>query len=357
MGQESGTRKVIRMNRLVVASTRPTAGKTSMILGLARMLGKKVGYMKPFGDRLLYKKKRLWDYDSALLTEVLGLSENPEDISIGFEHSKLWYMYDEDGIRGKLKEMVDHIGKDKEVLFIEAGKDLTYGNSVHLDALSIAKYLDARLLVVLHGPEGPIVDDIAFICDHVKGHDVDLAGVIINKVADVDDFKGTYMDTIDKFGVKVLGILPRIDDLAHTTIGFLAEALFAKVVTGERGLGNKVKNIFVGAMGASAAQRSALWKMDNKLIITSGDRHDMIIAALETDTAGIVLSNNLLPPAHILAKASERDIPMLLMSQDTFQVAKMVDDMEMLLTVKDERKFSILEKLVKGNVDLDGLLG
>jgi BioD-like phosphotransacetylase family protein len=41
------------MRRLVFASMREAAGKTSVIVGLGRALGRPFGYMKPFGDRLL----------------------------------------------------------------------------------------------------------------------------------------------------------------------------------------------------------------------------------------------------------------------------------------------------------------
>jgi len=58
------------MDRLVIASTRRSAGKTSVVVGLARALGKKYGYIKPLGDRLVYRKKRSWDYDAGLLTRI-----------------------------------------------------------------------------------------------------------------------------------------------------------------------------------------------------------------------------------------------------------------------------------------------
>jgi BioD-like phosphotransacetylase family protein len=37
------------MEKLVVTSMRQSAGKTSAIIGIAKALNKKVGYMKPFG--------------------------------------------------------------------------------------------------------------------------------------------------------------------------------------------------------------------------------------------------------------------------------------------------------------------
>ena len=56
------------MKKIVVASTHKEAGKTSFIIGISKILdsrGLSIGYMKPIGDRLLYQKKRLWDFDSA----------------------------------------------------------------------------------------------------------------------------------------------------------------------------------------------------------------------------------------------------------------------------------------------------
>jgi len=339
------------MDKIVVASMHVSAGKTSVILGLAKASNKRCGYMKPFGDRLLYSKKRLWDYDSALITQALDMEERPEDISLGFEHSKLRFMYDEAGLKEKINEMVAHIGKDRDLIFIEAGKDLMYGASVNLDAISLADYLDAGLLIVVSGDEGAVADDIGFLKEYVDMKGVNLLGVIVNKVKDTEDFK----ETMDDLGVKVLGIVPHMTELTQITVDYLAKAIFAKVITGEQGLKNKIKNFFVGAMSAETAIRNPLFKMDNKLIITPGDRHDMIIAALETDTAGIVLTCNVLPDPKVIAKASEKGIPMLLMPQDTFKVAKMIDDMEPLLALADSKRIEVIERLIKDKVDLGAI--
>ncbi|MBN2361569.1 MAG: AAA family ATPase, partial [Deltaproteobacteria bacterium] len=86
------------MKPVVLASTRRGSGKTSLVIGLAKAMGRSCGYMKPFGDRLLYRKKRLWDYDAALISQVLGLTESAETITIGFERAKLRYMYTPEAI-------------------------------------------------------------------------------------------------------------------------------------------------------------------------------------------------------------------------------------------------------------------
>lgn len=110
------------MDKYVVTSLRQGAGKTSIIIGLAKALNRKIGYIKPLGERLLYRKKRLWDYDAALITGIFHLQENPEEMSIGFLHSKLHFMLDENGTREKVMELQAGVGKGKEVFLWNAGR-------------------------------------------------------------------------------------------------------------------------------------------------------------------------------------------------------------------------------------------
>ncbi len=344
------------MEKLVIASSRESAGKTSVVIGIARTAGKSYGYIKPFGDRLLYRKKRLWDYDAALVTNVLGLNENPEDITIGFEHSKLRYMYDEQRINEKIQELVVTTSKNKDLLFIESGKDLSYGISVHLDALSIAESTRARLVVMVSGGDDGIVDDIIFLKNHIETSRVDFRGVIINKIHDLDDFKNTYLGAIEKSGIPILGMIPYESSLRNFTVGYLSECLFAKVIAGEGGLNNVVKNIFVGAMSMNEALRNPLFNKDNRLVITSGDRSDMVLASLEPITIGILLTNNILPPSNIIAKASEMNIPLLLVPSDTYQVARQIDLMEPLLTRDSTESLGLITELVKKHVKVDAIV-
>jgi len=345
------------MNKWVIASMRKSAGKTSVIVGIAAALNKKMAYIKPFGERMLYRKKRLWDYDSALITNLFGLKEDPVDMSIGFDHSKLRYMYDQEGTEKKLLETVASIGKDKEILFIEGGRDLSYGMSVYLDTLSLAKYSGSRLVMVISGEEDTILDDILFLKKHVDFADVNLSGVIVNKVQNLEDFQTTHLPVIQKLGVRVLGVIPYQSDLTYFSVYYLADRLFAKVITGEGGLKKVIKNIVIGAWSANIFLQNPLFKKENKLVITGGDRTDMILAALEGDTSGIILTNNILPPSNIISKASEKNIPLLMVFSDTYQTAKQIESLEPLLTREDAEKVDLLKELVQKHVQLSEFQG
>ncbi len=344
------------MNKLVIASVRKSAGKTSVIVGLGKALGKKVGYAKPLGDRLLYSKKRLWDHDTALMAGIFGLSEDPEQMGIGFDHSKLGFMYDEEGMKKKLLEIATSAGKDKDVLFIEAGQDLSYGSSVHLDALSVAKTTGSKLVVVLGGEDSEILDDATFLKRQVNVSGIDFGGIIVNKSKNPNDFKETSLQKLNGAGIKVLGIIPYKEELTHFTVNYAAEELFAKVITGGMGLKSEVKTVFIGAMSASAALSHPLFQKPGKLIIVSGDRSDMVLAALDSGAVGIVLTNNIVPPTNIVSKADERNVPLLLVPYDTFETAKRMEGLEPLLTKDDPAKVELLARLVKENVNLEEMM-
>jgi BioD-like phosphotransacetylase family protein len=343
------------MKNIIIGSVSENAGKTSFLIGLAKAIDKKFGYLKPFGDKLIYRKKRLWDYDAALVTNIFSLEQSSEEMTIGFEHAKLHYMYDDAGTRTKLMDMVSNLGKTNELLIIEGGKDLSYGASVRLDTLSLVKYIGGKLIFVVSGDEGKIIDDISFVRRNVDMADIDY-GVVINKVKNLDDYKNNHLPDIKSMGVKVLGVIPGQPELTYPSMGFLAERLQARIIAGEGGLKNRIKHIFVGSKSADMAIRDPRFNQEDKLIIASGDRSDYIASSLVAVASGLILTNNILPPPYLLAKLSERNIPVLLVPYDTYETARQIDATAALLTRDDTENIQLLKKLVEQNVDIESII-
>ncbi len=344
------------MNSFIIASTRKDAGKTSLLVGLARAMGKDFGYIKPLGDRFLYRKKRLWDYDAALLVRLFDLEEEPEAVSIGFDHSKLRYMYDQESITAKLKELIAEVGKDKEALYIEGGKGLAFGASVYLDPLTISKATGLQVVIVAGGEEDEIADDLAFLKRFVSAEEAHIGGVIINKVKKPEDFKATHLEEIEELGIPVFGIVPYEPELTTLSVSTVADKLFARVIAGESGLNRTIRNVLVGAMSVGEVFNKPVFSKPDKMVITPGDRSDMILAALDAGgTSCILLTNNIVPPASVITRATEQGVPILLVPTDTYTTAMQVDKIEPLLTVEDTDKVALLTRLVVDNVDLNAL--
>jgi BioD-like phosphotransacetylase family protein len=273
-------------------------------------------------------------------------------MSIGFDHSKLRYMYDEKITREKVAELAANMAQGKDLLFVESGRDLAYGISVYLDAASLARYLGGNLVIVISGDENTVFDDITYIKKNMDLSGINFKGVIINKVQNMDDFKETYLPRIQEIGVPVLGVIPYQKELTYFSVNYLSERLFAKVITGEDYLNRTVKNIFIGAMSVNAALQQPLLKKEGSLIIAGGDRTDMILLALDYHAVGIILTNNVVPPSHIISKASERNVPLLLVTYDTYETARRIDSMEPLMTRDEKQKIELLGKLIQENVNI-----
>jgi len=338
---------------LIVASTREGAGKTSVLVGLASAIDRRFGYIKPLGDRFLYRKKRLWDYDAALFASLFHLDDPPERMSIGFDHSKLRYMYDRASITREIGRMMDEVGRDKDYLFVECGKDMTYGAAVCLDPLTLSQATGSQVILVTGGEEDEIADDLAFLKRFVGADEAHVGGVVLNKVKKPDDFRASHLPEIDELGIRVLGILPYEPELTTLSASTVAERLFARVIAGESGLDKTIRNVVVGAMSVAALETKPAFSKPDKLILTSGDRSDLVLAALEAGgTSCIVLTHNIVPPSSVTAVANERSIPILLVPDDTYTAAIQVVNLEPLLTPGDTDKIRLLTRLVADHLDL-----
>jgi uncharacterized protein len=344
------------MKSLIVGSMDGNAGKTSLIIGLAKATGRSFGYIKPLGDRLVYRKKRVWDYDASLMTKIFGMTHNPEDITAGFEHLKLRFKYDEAGAKDRVLAMAEAVGAGKDVLFVEGGKDIEYGISFFLNVLSLAQYLNGKLVILVGGDENYIVDNVIFIKKYLSFSGMDFRGVIINKVRNVEDFKNVYLPILQKSGVNILGIVPYREELTFFSMEYLSQYLLARVVAGEEWLNRRISNIFVGASSVDSAYSDILFHRENKLVITSGDRSDMLLASFEDKcTAAVVLTNNILPPQNILAKADEKKIPVLLVPIGVYETARQIEALTPLITSNNTDEIALMEKLVKENIKIDDI--
>ena len=89
----------------------------------------------------------------------------------------------------------------------------------------------------------------------------------------------------------------------------------------------------------------------SKGIITGGDRPDIQLAALETDTRCLILTGNLYPNDIIIARAEERNVPIMVVPRDTLTVVQQVEDIMGTLRIRDERKTNRAIELVNAELD------
>jgi BioD-like phosphotransacetylase family protein len=82
----------------------------------------------------------------------------------------------------------------------------------------------------------------------------------------------------------------------------------------------------------------------------------MIVAALGSNAAALILTNNILPPSNLISKAAKMGIPLLLVSADTYEIARQIEGMESLPTKDDGEKIALIEQMVRSHVNLQALM-
>jgi hypothetical protein len=87
-----------------------------------------------------------------------------------------------------------------------------------------------------------------------------------------------------------------------------------------------VENFLVGGMQVDKFI-GYLLKSPPSGIIVGGDRTDIQLVAIENGVRCLILSGNLYPNATIVARAETNDVPILVVREDTFTVAKNVEAM------------------------------
>ena len=92
------------------------------------------------------------------------------------------------------------------------------------------------------------------------------------------------------------------------------------------------------------------------MCIRDRDRTDVIMACIEDGTSGIILTNNIVPSANILARANEKGIPLLSLRPDTYTVAKLVENIQPVILPEEKDKLNEIERGAE-NIKMDEILG
>jgi BioD-like phosphotransacetylase family protein len=98
-----------------------------------------------------------------------------------------------------------------------------------------------------------------------------------------------------------------------------------------------------------------LRKMPSKAVVTGGDRSDLILAAMETDTELLILTGTKYPESKVLLKARKNNIPILLVPYDTHTVIQQLDSITWLTPPDNQTKIDEAKKLIKKFVNIEEL--
>ncbi len=353
---------------LYVATLEAHSGKSLVVLGLMQLLlGKmaKVGYFRPVIDDV-----KTGEIDNHINTVVshFGLDIPFED-AFALTQSQVVDMFN-DGRQGDILDTI--ISKYKELeerfdfMLVEGSDFSSDGSIIEFDLnIDIAKNLGIPV-VLIDNARGKTLEEF---CGNLESavntyiqKGIELLGVVANKVRPENKELVNKRLTAELKGKTVAFTVPRVKNLSHPTISEILESLNGKVLFGEENLNNQTGSFGVGAM---QLHNYLTHLRDNSLVITPGDRSDIILGALQANLSdnypvisGIVLTGGILPEPSILKllKGFESHVPIISVKQGTFEAANLVGNIKSKIYAESKQKIATSITLFNTHINGELLL-
>jgi hypothetical protein len=361
------------MRPLYISATIQDSGKTSVMCGLMRILQQREhnpAYIKPVGQRFLQYKGKNIDEDAVLMLEVFDLPDEPHCVSpIAIEPgftSKFVFNPDARSLETEILSCTRTLLESHPMLLVEGTGHAGVGSCFGLSNARVAQLLGADVIIVTTGGVGRPIDEIALSLALFKQHNVNVMGVIVNKVLPekFDKIRTTIAKGLENLGTKLLGAIPYEPVLSSYTMAQIASEFKYNVLCGAKALSNRFEHTVVAAM---EPQNMIRYIQDNTLIITPGDRIDNILIAIilsgkseEFDniprSCGLILTGGFKPYSTILPLLHRSNIPVLVSQDDTFTVSLRMKGLHFKIQSEDTDKIEKTFSLVQKCVDVDYII-
>jgi len=356
------------MNKAVyIATSEHNSGKSIVTLGLMSMLiGKtaKVGYFRPIIED--FEDGKLDNHIETVISHF-GLDIDFED-AFAITKSKLIKKKNKGKIGEVLDLIIDKYKKLEEqfdFVLVEGTSFSGEGTVIELDMnVLIAKNLGIPTIIVGSGVGKTLeelIDSLYLAYDSFKVKEVEVLAVIANKVQPenvklvTDGLKSSLPKEV------LVNSIPIISSLNNPTIKEIVDELEAKVLFGKEFLNNEIGNFSVGAM---QLRNYLLHLKENALVITPGDRADIILGALQANESanypaisGIVLTGNIIPEDSILKliEGLTSIVPIISVEGGTYSITNRIGNIKSKIYANNSNKIETSINTFEKFVDLDQL--
>jgi phosphate acetyltransferase len=350
---------------LYLASLEPDSGKSLITLGLMEMLSTRtddVGYFRPVIAADVAADPRI-----ALVRGRYRLDLEPGEM-YAFTVPEVERLL-ADGKRDEVFTGILHAYKavERQCGFVLCdGTDFTgVATAFEFDFnVAVANHLGAPVLALVNGQSRSAEDITAGVhvaWESLRTEGAIVAATIVNRVADDVVYATREALAAHAGGADApLWLIPEDPRLGMPTITEIAEALDAEEIHGHALEDEQeISSVKVAAM---SVPNFLDHMVDGALVITSGDRSDVILVALVSrlsqvvpTVAGLVLTGGLRPAPQVDRLLAETAIPVLQVEDDTYTTASRVGGVRGRVRADNERKVATALGLFEKNVDVAAL--
>lgn len=351
-------------NSVYIAGTGPATGKSVVVLGMMELLsrrGRRIGFFRP-----VVEKDTISDHLIGLVTSRYDI-QPPRESMFGTTHSiarEMISRHRENELYSLILEKFRSLAHECDFV-VCVGTDYT---AMHLALefdfnVELARNLGVPLMPVVAGQgreAGSIVDAVRILTEFLQERKCDVLSVMVNRVT-----PGAAAEAAARFqemsptGIPVF-VLPAHPLLDKPTVGEIQRALGAEMLHGDvQRLNREVARTKVAAMELP----NFLDRLEEGcLVITPGDRSDIMIGTLAADVsisypgvAGIVLTGGFKPAPQVqrlIEGLTHTAVPVLAVTTDTFVTATQVNTVCAAITPENQRKIAGALGVFETNVDL-----
>ena len=354
-------------NSVYITGVGPGSGKSVVVLGVMELLarhGRKIGFFRP-----VVAEGAIPDHLAALVTSRYEITV-PHESMFGATHATARDLISrdkEDELYSQILEKYRGLAQECDFV-VCAGTDYRAMNTA-LEFefnVQVARNLGAPLMAVVAGQGrnvGEIVDAVHALVESIEARKCDVLSVIVNRVApnDVTEAAARLREGAPTgFPVFVLPAHPLLD---KPTVGEIKAALGAEMLFGDaQRLDREVLHYKVAAMELPHFLDHL---EEGSLVITPGDRSDIMIGTLVADAAtsypgvaGVILTGGFKPVPQVqrLIEGLKRlPVPILYVKTDTFATATMVNSLHAGIAPGNQRKIAGAIGVFESNIDLSRL--
>ena len=353
------------MVNLYITSNEAYSGKTVIALGLSLILkrrGYRVGYYKPISLSTVRIDDKFVDSSIILMKHVLEMPQpynaiSPISIETTYKYLDVLTQLDGNYVLKIIEENFHKYYKEYDIVLINGFRTLTYcGLPGKVCEYDVAKLLSSNILIVVKAVNEEALGDILTLKSLCMEKNLKVLGVILNMTK---HHILSRINVIEKLlrsiNIKLYGIIPEISELLNPTLKEVVNYLKAEVLTCRDRLDTTYENILIGAMTPDLAL-TYFRRIPSKIVITGGDRADIILTALETDTKAIILTGGVTPSYRVLAKAEELGVPLLLVPYDTYTTISRVREISGKIKPEDVKRINLVEKVFTKYVNYEELI-
>ncbi len=348
---------------LLVVPTGHGVGLTSASLALVRAFDRQgidVGFCKPIaqqsaGDTGPERSTTLLSLASALRPpEPLNRDRVEELLASG----------DDQGLMEEVVARCQAVLDSAEVVIVEGmvpSIDQTYSMRVNQ---ALARTLDAEVILVGNPGERPpaeVAESMSIAARLYRDGEIErITGCILNRVMGDAQRHQDLKDALAARHLPLISLLPHIETLNRIRIADLVRQLDPEIIN--RGnLGRRI--IRISVLGRSIPGVLKALK-PGTLLITPGDRHDIIIAVCLAALNGVRLAGLLITAcdldpavAELTAAAKATGLPILAVKSDTFETTSRVHNLDREIAADDRDRAELMMNSLADHLDQSWIQG